>query len=465
VSYTPRIVIVGGGLTGAAAAIQLLRTIDYSFDLVMIEPEEQLGRGLAYGKAEAFHLLNVRAGKLGIFPDQPNDFAAWARGRNFGIRPRFDPPEPSRAFLPRRLFGAYVEARLQEEIANRPDVSFVHLRSAATEVRRSPVGYEIAVENHPSVISHFVILATGYGRSSASSHLWRSPFTDFNPNLIHDARTVLLVGTGLTFVDEFLRLRSRGFRGEALAVSRHGLLPEVHRANEAPRNIGSLADDPNLATLLKSFRGAMEESDLPASAAVDLVLGLREKLQSIWLSLGVRQQRRFLRHLRPYWNVARHRLAPEIHVQLRHSMQNGMVKVAAARIINSDGNEVRIHARGEKPAERRFDLVFDCTGFRPEIRSPVILSLVKQGLARVDPHRLGLSVTPSGSLLTRHGAQSPGLFALGPLGHGSLYEITAVPEIVAQSAAMATCLRTEMRSIMSIQRTRRESRGTRPGAS
>ena len=55
-----------------------------------------------------------------------------------------------------------------------------------------------------------------------------------------------------------------------------------------------------------------------------------------------------------------------------------------------------------------------------------------KGAASVDAHRLGLVVAPNGQVLGGGGAPTPGLFALGPLCQGSLWEITAVPEIVRQ---------------------------------
>jgi uncharacterized NAD(P)/FAD-binding protein YdhS len=83
------------------------------------------------------------------------------------------------------------------------------------------------------------------------------------------------------------------------------------------------------------------------------------------------------------------------------------------------------------------ELAFDCTGHRPDLRSPLIGSLLRQGLAKADAHALGLSVQRNGQVLGRSGGATPGLYALGPLCQGSLWEITAVPEIVAQCDAAA----------------------------
>jgi uncharacterized NAD(P)/FAD-binding protein YdhS len=58
--------------------------------------------------------------------------------------------------------------------------------------------------------------------------------------------------------------------------------------------------------------------------------------------------------------------------------------------------------------------------------------LVEQGMAREDAHQLGLAALPNGQVLSKSGALTRGLFALGPFCQGSLWEITAVPEIVRQ---------------------------------
>ena len=75
---------------------------------------------------------------------------------------------------------------------------------------------------------------------------------------------------------------------------------------------------------------------------------------------------------------------------------------------------------------------------------------MSEGAASVDARRLGLAVEPNGQVLGR-GAPTPGLFALGPLCQGSLWEITAVPEIVPQcdqaAQSIAALARAGMREV------------------
>ena len=70
--------VVGGGFTGAAAAIACLARLDQPFRLVVVEPSGSLGRGLAYGAHHPLHLLNVRTRDLSVRAGQPGDFLNWA---------------------------------------------------------------------------------------------------------------------------------------------------------------------------------------------------------------------------------------------------------------------------------------------------------------------------------------------------------------------------------------------------
>jgi uncharacterized NAD(P)/FAD-binding protein YdhS len=442
-----RVTILGGGFTGTAAAIELLRRIPVPFELTVVEPDE-LGRGIAFGKSAPSHLLNVRAAELGIFHDRRKDFAAWASNTRYReIHVLAGRPDPAKVFLPRRMLGDCVQERLSEAVAGRPDVIFVHRRALAVRVDRSPDGFDVGFEEGPSVAAMCVVLATGYGRLAPTSRFGRTPFTPIDPDEVRAARSVLLVGTGLTSVDTLLDLRDKGFVGKAVAVSRRGLLPEAHPVEEQPVSARPIIPfEPDLIPIVEMFhRAATKGEPTPAAALAALVKSLRGGFQERWQALGTLGQRRFLRHVRPYWNVVRHRLPPDANVQLRRELRSGDLTVIAGRAMGTpEEGDLRIQTATDEVAGSGFDLVFDCSGHRPDSSSLLARSLIDGGLVRVDPHRLGLAVAPDGAVVDPSGARRYDLFALGPLGHGSLYEITAVQEIVSQAAAMAGRLEASM---------------------
>src|SRR6202453_2245706 len=72
-----RIVIVGGGASGALMAAHLLRGRPKDLAVTIIETRAELGRGLAYATDNPSHLLNVRAANMSAFADDPGHFARW----------------------------------------------------------------------------------------------------------------------------------------------------------------------------------------------------------------------------------------------------------------------------------------------------------------------------------------------------------------------------------------------------
>ena len=134
----------------------------------------------------------------------------------------------------------------------------------------------------------------------------------------------------------------------------------------------------------------------------------------------------------------------EVHGRLMAEFAEGRAVLlhgsvqAVAR--DAGGFKLTLLSRGSRePSLVEADLAFDCTGFKPDLDQPLIASLFKRDLARPDAHRLGLAVERNGQVIGAGGASSS-LFAIGPLCQGTLWEITAVPEIVAQADRAARTL-------------------------
>ena len=100
------VVIVGGGFAGALQAVNLLRHGDARATVVERRPRP--GRGLAYAAAHPDHLLNVRAGNMSAFPDDPQHFVRWLARHH---------PEHASGFAPRLVYGDYLSALLAEAAA------------------------------------------------------------------------------------------------------------------------------------------------------------------------------------------------------------------------------------------------------------------------------------------------------------------------------------------------------------
>jgi uncharacterized NAD(P)/FAD-binding protein YdhS len=251
---------------------------------------------------------------------------------------------------------------------------------------------------------------------------------------------MVLIGSGLTMTDVLLSARRDGFQGKVTVISRRGQLPRPHASKGVvPQQIG-LPRSKRVSVLTSAVAIACEAAEAYGTPWQAIMNGLRSSLQDIWRSLAVEEQARFLRHVRPFWDAHRHRLPIEVHGRLMSEFSEGRAVLRRGLVseVARDGEGFRLTlGRGAGAEEIRADLAFDCRGFRPDLNSPLIASLVRRGLARPDAHHLGLAVERNGEILGKADAPTRGLLALGPLCQGSLWEITAVPEIVSQCDAAA----------------------------
>jgi uncharacterized NAD(P)/FAD-binding protein YdhS len=410
-----RVAIVGAGYSGTIAAVEIARAAP-SASVTLIEKSGRFAAGAAYGTISPGHLLNVRARNMSALAGDPGHFAAWAAGEG----------HDSDSYVPRRDYRRYLAALLDGE----PAIDQVTGEAVAVEdgaIRLDSgerIGCDVAVlagGNYPSR------LPAAFG-ANAISDPWSVTGAAALEIVAARGGDLLLVGTGLTMVDMAVSLEEAGFEGNILACSRRGLLP---RAHVSPPPAPLDWDPPaRLADLVRGVR-ARE----PWRAAVD---GLRPHSIALWQGLTEAEQRRFLRHLRPWWDVHRHRIAPEVAARIEAMRASGRLGILAGRIARVEGEEVTIARRGGGTLARRFAAIVNCTGPEGDIKrvdDPLIRHLLGSGRAR--PDRLGLGLEVDGSSRVAGSGDSPALYALGPLTRGNFWEIVAVPDIRGQAAAVA----------------------------
>jgi uncharacterized NAD(P)/FAD-binding protein YdhS len=177
---------------------------------------------------------------------------------------------------------------------------------------------------------------------------------------------------------------------------------------------------------------------------------VRQMTPELWQKLGPRERQRFLRHVRSYWDVHRHRLPGETWSALHQLRRSGALRVHAGRILDLEpaGRAVRVtcRPRGKTTAVTFLvDRVVNCTG--PDYgvrrsRDPLMRSLIAQGLAVPDPLKLGLLTGEFGALVNASGRAARNLYYIGPMLRAKSWESTAVPELRVHAEALARHLAT-----------------------
>jgi uncharacterized NAD(P)/FAD-binding protein YdhS len=436
-------IVAGGGASGALLTTRLVRKSPDAH-VVVVDPREHLGRGMAYSTSHQEHQLNVPAGRMSAFAEDPEHFVAF-------LRERFGDRYNAASFVPRPVYGDYLEAIVREARAFAGD-RFQYERSTILAATVENSGVRAICEDGRVLHGDVLVLATGnaspapWFRATADivsgERFFASAWEDRALTPADPDEGVLLLGTGLTAVDAVIGLRSNGHRGTIWMVSRRGLLPHEHRLFDAPPEANP--DATSMHDLLDAFR-AVATRPRAWRAALD---SLRPRTNVLWQALSVNDQRRFVRHVMPYWNVHRHRMAPEVAKTIADEISSGGLRMLAGRTgtfaQTERGLRVPIRLRGEeRTLELEVGRVINCSGpahdFR-QLENPLIGNLLAQGLMHPLQTGIGVDVAPSGALRNGDGVDSTAVFAIGPVRYGTLIETTAMPEIRAQAEELASLL-------------------------
>jgi uncharacterized NAD(P)/FAD-binding protein YdhS len=428
------VLIVGGGFSGTLLAINLLRHDGPRVTLIE-RRGEQLARGVAYSAADESHLLNVRAGNMSAFPDDPGHFVRWLSECGEG---------DARSFVRRIRYGAYLHALLADVAARAGD----RLRLKTADVVRVVDGDDgLIVTEADGASARYgrVVLALGNLPPHAppgidvaalpASLYCDDPWAAKIADGLGDDDEILLLGTGLTAIDAALLLDRQDFGGRITAMSRRGLSPRAHDDAQPPVVPEHAIPARRLSALVAHVRA--EADRVGWRGAVDR---LRPVTQMMWSGADAVTRQRFLRHLRPFWDVHRHRLAPPVAARIETMVAEGRLRFCAGKLVavrsEDDALAVTIRARGhDKTTTWTYARVVNCTGPQGDLtrgREPLLGQLRDDGLIRADVARLGIDITPATNIVTRAGDAHPRLHAIGPMTRGAYWEVVAVPDIRVQ---------------------------------
>ncbi|BCW89219.1 hypothetical protein sos41_23760 [Alphaproteobacteria bacterium SO-S41] len=438
------VAIVGGGVSGALTAVHLARLDPHNTRVTLFERASRQARGIAYDTSEPGHLLNVRAANMSAFPDRPDHFENWLRARTDAETQIARTPAGD--FVARALYGEYLADVLQRSCLEDGGGCIAIRRADVAKVERVGAQFVLTGSDGRTQTADDVVFAMGNVTEGfdAAGPVFRNPWAPNAVRHLDPQRPVLIQGTGLTMIDTVIALRRHGFAGPIFALSRRGLLPQAHAA-AAPRGPIQLGSKPlRLSEIVRQMRGEAQAAMVAGESWRSVVDALRPVTQDVWRQLTHRDKARFLRHIRPFWDAHRHRIAPPIAAAIERERREGGLTILTGRLFECrdtpDGVEVSYHPRGGGAVRTiAAQRMIVATGI-PDLgstRDELVSGLAESGLARFDALGLGLDVDPRLGLLDKDGKVVAGAWALGPLVRGVFWECTALPDIRVQAVRLA----------------------------
>jgi len=452
-----RIAVIGAGFSGVITAVHLLRG---ACSVTLINRSGRMARGVAYGTNTPGHVLNVPAGRMSAFADDEESFVRFVQQREPGVT--------GGSFVSRSLYGDSLDHILSEAEAATPEETTLdrivgHVVSIDMAADGSSASIELAdglrfdVDRIVLALGNFAPADPAVSDRSfySSGRYIRDPWVPGALDAIAEDDSILLLGTGLTMYDIALELQARGVRQPMHALSRRGLMAQSHRPHSHPPTYEQFPIELRSApaTTLAYLRAVRAEIARHSAAGGDwrvVIASLRPETPALWQALSDAERARFIRHLRPFWEIHRHRAAPETAAAIAELRSKGKLDVSAGRITGFEENETGVRVtwrpRGATSVVRRaFTRVINCTGPASDLssaRERLVDTLIERGLLVTDPLRLGVRVSDSGALVGADGKPSSVLYYVGPLLKARYWEATAVPELREHAARLAESLRT-----------------------
>ncbi|MDI9219548.1 FAD/NAD(P)-binding protein [Pantoea sp. EA-12] len=443
------VMIVGGGFSGTALAIHLARTSASRLLITVVEPRDRLGGGVAYSTQEPAHRINVPASRMQLSGDEQGAFDRWYRQQPECSLDSVAHCTDGSVYPQRGLFGRYLAEQFALAAQAHPHVTLRHVRARAIAWE----GDQLLLSDGQILKGDVLALAVSHPPPSLPHSLQplaQHPALIANPwqqgalDAIDPDTSVAIMGTGLSMADVVASLATRHHRGPLIAFSRRGQLSRANLTGEWPEWTLAPQNAAETRLWLHHIRAEVDraaQQQLPWQRVLDEV---RVQGQRIWQSLPLREQQRFVRHLRSWWDVHRYRIAPQVSAIITQRQQQGSLQVLAARLhaIAAHGHqlEITLHTRQGETLTRLLDHLIVTTGPGHDALThsqPLLHSLSEQGLIRADALGFGLDVDEQSHALNHQGRPNARLLVVGPAARARFGELMGLPQVADHAAAVA----------------------------
>lgn len=452
-SLTTSVAIIGGGFSGTMLTVNFVKHLpkNHPFPITVIEQTGEFAKGLAYSTQDPHHFLNVRAGKMGAFKDDPEHFFKWLKSHEIEWKSQYPllkvTPE---SYLPRKLYALYLSSLLElaKKEAKEKRIELLFLTDVVIDLFPTEKGLiDVKLKSGKTLTAKAVILATNLPQNqdieidphippgSYIDNIWDPPKESLligkNLDQLPSSTRVAIIGTGLTMIDTCVSLIEKGYQGEIIAFSKHGRIPKPHHKKiDTASNLLNFQNVPN--TALSLFKFIRREIALAEAKGIDwraVLDSLRPITNCLWEQLSLQEQKRFIRHVIKIWHYNRHRIPPESYQILKEYWQKGKLQVIKGfvKAVRHSSNSQKVKVISQQELE--VDYVVNCTGPQLDITKstcPLLQNLLKQKI--ITPCKLKMGIETDEHFKVK-GKGDPKIYALGMLIFGQKLETVAVPEL------------------------------------
>ncbi|PSS59745.1 hydroxyacylglutathione hydrolase [Ensifer sp. NM-2] len=463
----PVVAIIGGGFTGAAVAYHLVGKLGAgTARIAVFEPRSDLGRGLAYDTDDPVHRINVPAARMTFIPDDAEHFQRWLHSRREDDGDPESITKDGRIFAQRRVFGRYVAEQLAPLVESG---AVEHIRARVSLVEASDGRWRVQAEGGARLVADILVIATTHPKPRALAAIDR--VLRGHPRYVPDAMEsgalavirrddrVLLVGAGLTAADVIASLDANGHRGVITTISRRGLRSRGHPVLPV-EPYGDFINPPSLTVvhLLRRVRRTIQQASAEGISWHAVFDGLRAQGREIWRALSIQQRRRLVRYLRPYWDVHRFRIAPQLEDVIRHRLASASLSFSAASVVAAaltDDGTILVtlrHRHGHGETRHAFDAVILTTGPGHDavLSSQTFLAALEvSGFLQADAVGLGIEVDAESHPIDRDGSSLTNVLIAGPLARGTFGELMGLPQVTSHAVFVAEKIYELLRDVAS----------------
>ncbi len=453
-----KIGIIGCGFAGTMTAVQIINKSNVPCEIIVIDKQEKLNRGIAYSTSSPKHLLNVIAGKMSAFPENSNHFLEWVMAINEFKNQ--DKALVTNSFLPRKLYGQYLETIWKDAVAlaSAKNIKLKVIHDNVTELNISGNGFTIGFNNKTKIEIDQCVLATGnqiprnpnISNQSfyTSKNYFQNPWQNESVKNTDDNFPILIIGNGLTMVDSVLALLENGFKNEIYSISPNGfnILPHRSTTLKYSKLVEELNEHLSLFDLVKLVNKHLKKAKsigIPTETVID---SLRPYTQMIWKNLSEKEKLIFMSRLRHLWGVARHRIPMQTYNQLQQLRSENKLHIKSGKIIGFTEFQENIIVEyfDKKEAYTKkipVSRIINCTGPETDLMNlgeNFLKNCLLNGILKQDNLKLGISTnTETFEVIAANGKANPNLFTIGSNLKGELWESTAVNEIRIQAEKLA----------------------------